>query len=317
MRFLWAWVAAAAGIAGAAPTVAIAPASLSFAYQVGSPYIFPQAVVLAGGQAALFSATRPLQDTWLVLPSGNAASGSIPGGLQIGVDPSGLPVGTYTSTVSFHSTLGDYTLPVSLLVSAAPVLLASPGFVQLSSTDFGPPLTISVGMSNGAAAVLTTTSTAPWLTAIPGSNSVLISTTVSKATAGLNSGAVKVAGSTALGIANNPLSVPVLYVVGTLNNGGPLALSPAALTFSGPGTQTVAVTGPGFSAGTATSWLRAAVSGQSLTVWAAPFAMAAGTYQGTVTLAANGVVELLPVTLTLGADVPGFRYPVRRPREGR
>jgi len=317
MRLLWAWVAGVSVLAGSPATVALAPPALTFAYQVGSPFANPQAVVLSSAAAALFTATRPVQDNWLVLPSGiPAASGSLPGILELGFNPSGLGPGTYTSAVTFHTTQGNYDLPVTLLVTPAPVLLANPAFLEIGSTDIGPPRQVAVGMSNGAAAVLTTSPTAPWLTAVPGSNSVLVSTTVSKATAGLNSAAVKVTGSTALGIANNPLQIPVVYVVGTLNSGGPLTLTPASLAFQRAGRQTVAVSGPAFTAATATPWLNVTLAGQDLTVWANPAGMAAGTYQGTVALTANGVVELLPVSLNLAAAAPALPGPARRPRRG-
>jgi hypothetical protein len=290
-------------LAGAAPAVAIAPASLSFAYQVRSPYSFPQAVLLSAGQTMGFTATRPVLDTWVVLPGGStAASGQIPGLLAIAVDPTNLGPGTYTSRVTIQTSLGSYDLPVSLLVTPTPVLLASPAFVEFSSTQVALPQVVGVGMSNLTPAILTTSSTAPWLTAVPGTASVTVGASAAKASAGLNSGAVKVAAITTEGVANSPLSIPVVYIVGSLTSGGPLSLDAASLHFDGSGRKTVAVTGPAFTASTTEKWLQVLATGGAFTVWANSFRMAAGTYQATVVLQASGVVELLPVTMTVAGS---------------
>ncbi len=303
MRWLCACIAALPALAAGGTGLAIAPASLSFACSAGSQAAYPQAVVLSSGQAGVFTASRPAQQTWLILPTGTpAASGNIPSILQIGVNPSGLGPGTYTSAVSFHTPQGNFDLPVTLLVTPAPVLVANPAMLVFQSLAIGQTQqTSAVGLSSGQQAVLTFQPSAPWINTVPDGNTVSVGTNVSKAAGGLNSGAVIVTGPSALGAANNPLAIPVVCIVGTLNTGGPLALSPASLIFTGAGSQTVAVTGPVFTAAADVPWLALGPSGRSLTVTANSAGLAAGSYQGTVALTAAGVVELLPVTLTVAA----------------
>jgi len=303
MRWIWALAAAVPVLAAGGPTLAIAPASLNFACQSGSQAANPQAVVLSSGQSGVFTASRPAQQTWLVLPTGTpAASGNIPGIMQIGVNPSGLGPGTYTSAISFHTPQGNFDLPVTLLVTPAPVLVANPPMLLFDSIAAGQnQQTVAVGLSNGQQAVLSFQPSAPWITTVPDGNAAAVGTNVSKASGGMNSGSVIVSGPNALGAANNPLAIPVVYIVGTLNRGGPLALSPASLAFTSAGSQTVTVTGPAFTAAANVPWLAVAASGQSLTVSASTCGLAAGNYQGTVAITSAGVVELLPVSLTVAA----------------
>jgi uncharacterized protein (TIGR03437 family) len=77
-------------------------------------------------------------------------------------------------------------------------------------------------------------------------------------------------------------------------------MSPASLGFTGPGTQQVSVAGGPFTATADAAWLTTAVSGQTLTVTANAAGLAEGSYQGTVVLKASGVLQMLPVGLTLG-----------------
>jgi uncharacterized protein (TIGR03437 family) len=103
-----------------------------------------------------------------------------------------------------------------------------------------------------------------------------------------------------IGVRNNPVSVPVVYFGSGLASLGPLAMNPSAMSFTGSGQQQATVTGGAFTPSSDAKWLSASASGQTLTVSANAAGMEPGTYAGTVTLSSAGVLQFLPVTLTIG-----------------
>src|SRR5438552_2881061 len=86
-----------------ASDVAIAPASLTFAYQINSLVLTPQAIVITGPQSLPFTASRPLDQGWLTLPSGSPTfSGTTPAVLPIAVDPRALSGGPYSTAITLR-----------------------------------------------------------------------------------------------------------------------------------------------------------------------------------------------------------------------
>src|SRR3954451_4747894 len=123
MRVLWACLLSIP-LFGA--DVAVAPQSLSFAYQLRSTLTAPnQGLVLASTQPFAYSVSRPTGDGWLIVGNGSnpaSVSGTGPGFLPIGVDTRAVGAGTYTSTLSVKVGAGTVPVPVKLFVSAAPIL---------------------------------------------------------------------------------------------------------------------------------------------------------------------------------------------------
>ncbi len=293
----------------AASDLAVAPQSLSFAYQFRSSLITTQGIVITTPQSLVFTASRPPEHPWLILPSGATTfSGTAPAILPITIAPDGLTLGTFTSAVTLRFAEGTITVPVTVLVTAAPVLGTSPGAVIFDGAAIAsgtlPFQNIAVGLSSGEPFLTTTTTTVPWLTVQGTTSQLLVSASPGKAGLGLSAGALQIRGSSVLFVANNPLQVAAIFMGSGLSSLGPLTISPAALKFQGAGTQNVAVTGGAFTASSDAKWLTAAVSGQNLAVSANPADMAAGTYQGTITLFSAGILQMLPVTLTVTAAVP-------------
>ncbi len=296
MRFFWVLLVLTAALR--ASDVAVAPASLTFAYQFNSQVLPSQAIAITGPQALPFTVSRPLDQNWLILPSGTPSfSATTPAVLPVAIDPGKL-LGTYSTVITLRFPDGTIIVPVTLAIGPTPVLAASPATVIFDASTLAlPSQGFVAGVSNGAALATSASTTTPWLT-VQGSNSFVL--TANRALAGthLTAGSVQVRGSPLLPVANNPLNVPVLYFGNGLGSRGPLTIDAPSLTFSGAGSQIVSVTGGEFSALSDAKWLSTATSNQSLTVIANPGGLPPGTYQATVILSSSGVLQMLPVSLS-------------------
>jgi uncharacterized protein (TIGR03437 family) len=298
MRLLWVFLLALPALAA---DIAVAPQSLAFAFELRSNVLPPQGIVLTSPQPFAFTASRPPADRWLVLPSGTAAlSTNGPVFIPVTADPTGLNPGTYTSAITLRFGQGGITIPVTLLVSFAPILAASPALV-----GFDPAvqtLQVAFGLSSGQGFVANPTTSTPWLSVRGASGQLFVSANPSVAGPGLSAGSFQVQATAAVpgGIPNNPLTVPVVNMGSGFASPPPLTLNPTELTFSGSASRQVAVTGGTFTASDDAPWLTESVAGQTLTVSADAAGLAPGTYSATVTLNASGVLQFLPVTLTFG-----------------
>src|SRR3954470_13831950 len=98
MRFLWVFFVLTAPLP--ASDVAVAPASLTFAYQFNSQVLPSQAIAITGPQAVPFTVSRPLDQSWLILPSGTPIfPATTPAVLPIAIDPAKL-LGTYSTSIT-------------------------------------------------------------------------------------------------------------------------------------------------------------------------------------------------------------------------
>src|SRR5215213_5034597 len=98
MRLLWAFLASLPLFAA---DVAIAPQSLTFAYQwQSSSFPAAQGILLTSPEAFAFSISRPPGDAWLVLPSQtNTTPGTGPTYVPIYINPTALAPATYSSAL--------------------------------------------------------------------------------------------------------------------------------------------------------------------------------------------------------------------------
>jgi len=299
MRYLWAMLLA---LPLAAADIAVAPQSLSFTYQYNSGILVSQAIVVASPQAPSFTVTRPVADGWLVFASPNAATLSVtaPILLQVTVDPSRLAVGTYSSALQLHFAQGTITVPVTLQITLAVVVATDPAVLFFDAAD--PFQNVAVGLSNPTERFLVTPSTTtPWLTVTGAASPILVTASSGKAPPGITLGSIQVRTSSVIAVANNPLTVPAVFLGNSLSSVGPLTVAPSALSFSGAGSQQVTVTGGTFTATSDSCWITTSVANGTLTISADPAGLAAGTYQGSVTLASGGVLQMLPVSMSVQA----------------
>jgi hypothetical protein len=305
------------------PKMNLAPTSLTFNYQIGGSNPTPQSVAVSSSTSAAINYTASTATTWLT----TTASGTTPGNLSIGANPSGLAAGTYTGSVSVASTGASnspQSIPVTLNVTAAagkPTLGVSPTSLTFNYQIGGStPAAQSVATSSSTSTAIsyTATTASAWLTTTasgttPGSLSIGVSP--ASLAAGTYTGTVSIAST---GASNTPVSLPITLNVTAAAAKPTLILSPTSVTFnfqiggSTPAAQKVATTSSTstaipYSASTSTAWLMATGSGStpgSVNLSVNPSGLAAGTYTGSVSVTGTGASNSpvsLPVTLNVTA----------------
>jgi uncharacterized protein (TIGR03437 family) len=271
-----------------------------------------------------------------VTPKSATATPSTPAVLSVQTNPSNLPAGTYSGTVAIASTAGTATVSLTMTISANPLimLLSQTGLTFTAVQNGGPvpPQTFSV-LSLGSGTLNWTARTSVlggvnnWLSvtpnsgvSAPGSSNTSPAVSVSVNPAGLAPGIYYgLVTVTAAGAANTPQGV--VAVVQVLPAGTDLApvVQPNSLVFTGtvgnssPSSQNVLVYDPtgtnkSFRSGIVTvnggSWLETLPgdatipANQAVSIVVQPVVnnLAAGTYQGTLTLQfSDGRVSSVPV----------------------
>ena len=292
--------------------LSLAPTALVFDGVSGAASPASKSVAVAStGSALAYSVTSSA--AWL---SASPASGTSPGNVNVSANTSGLAVGVYTGTLTFTPPAGStpQTVTVTLNITLAPQLTVAPASLTFDAQSGGAapaakPVNIA---STGTALNYTIGSNAAWLTAAPLSGATPASISVSVNPAGLATGTYSgVISMSAPGA--TPQTVPV-----TLNiTAAPqLIVSPSLLTFTAvaggaaPAVQGLQVTSTGTPFGiTATSndaWLTVAPNSgttpATLSVSVNPAGLAAGTYNGTIAVAAAGATtQTVAVVLTVTA----------------
>ncbi len=298
-----------------APTIAVSPASLTFNYQSGGTVPAAQNVAVSSSGTA-FNYTVSTSATWL---TATPASGSTPGSVAVSVNPASLAAGTYTGTVSITSATASNspkTVAITLNVTPAPLptITTSPASLSFNYQSGGTiPAAQNVAVSSSGTAFNYTVSTsATWLTATPASGttpgSVAVSVNPASLAAGMYTGTVSIASA---GASNSPKTVAVTLNV-TAAALPTLTANPASLTFtyqiggSSPAAQAAAITSSGaavnFTTATSATWLSATPSGMTggnVSVTINPSGLAAGTYNGNVTITSAGAANSPKVAVSL------------------
>jgi hypothetical protein len=305
------------------PAMALAPTSLAFSYQIGGTTPAAKTVAVTSSTSTAINYTATTATSWLT----TTASGTTPGSLSIGVNPSGLAAGTYTGSVSIASTGASnspQSIPVTFTVTAAttlPTLNLSPTSVTFSYQIGGSnpaAQNVATSSSTSTAIAYTATSSATWLSTTasgttPGT--LALSVNPSGLAAGTYTGTISIASA---GEAKSPVTLPVTLNVTAGTTNPTLNLTPSSLSFTFatggamPAAKTLSVTSSTSAALSYTaaasggSWLTlGSTSGNtpgSLSVSVNPASMAAGTYNGTVTVTSSGASnspQSIPVTLTV------------------
>jgi uncharacterized protein (TIGR03437 family) len=313
------------------------PANLSFTSTLGTSTGPSQLVnVTSTGEAVTYAVTAstisPAGSNWLVVGAvSGPASSTTPSTFIVGVNPAGLNAGSYKGSLLFHSNNGnpDVTVPVTYTITAGNMTV-TPATLNFTQSAGGPApqaQTISVsstGVQLNFAALSTVSTTTNWLSVTPTAGITPGTIAVSVNAAGLQPG--NYTGTVAItspSAGNSPQSVTVNLTVAQAQN---LTLSPASLSFSSqvgapaPATQTVGVTVSNgnlpFTAAASVAantpgWLSvspssgtANQSAANLTVTVNPQGLNAGTYNGTITVAAQGAgntPQTVAVTYTVTA----------------
>jgi uncharacterized protein (TIGR03437 family) len=326
-------------VGGGTGTTFVSPASLNFDYQLGTPqtYVTKQKLVITGpaGPWSAVATVTSSSTNWLTV---SPASGSaLPNPSDpvaapvVSVDPSSLTApGIYGGSITVTTAGGAQVIHVFLNVYSSTILLPSPaGSMTFTGKAGGPkaPLQALYWIDSDTslhtdAPAVTATTTTPWITLSGLSNGmVIVQADPTNLSAGVSVGSISLG---QVGAANSPVTIPVLLVVGAGSSSGALTFSPSTLSFnsasgSTPAAQTLSVTAATPTAFTAaityangSGWLSvspltgtASSTAANLSVSAVATGMGTGSYGATIAFTANGVVQTVGVTLTVGTGSTG------------
>ena len=324
------------GGSGGTGTTAVAPTTLSFAYQAGTnPAFIAQQKLVITGPAGAWSSSIFTADggSWLKLTPGNGANlpnPASPGDTPIvSIDPTNLSVGGHNGTITITTAGGTQQVSVSLSVVSSTILLPTPGALIFTAQTGQPqPAIQSVFFSDSDSGLnvnttpISAVANNPWISITTGVSSVSVSVNQASLSTGTYSGSVSVSQT---GAANSPTTVPILLVVnggGSGGSTGSLTFTPSSMAFSSlngstPGAQNLSITANtstsfvgsiSYASGSG-SWLTvtplSGVTPSNLTVSTNPSGLAAGTYSATISFNANGLIQTVPVTLTVSTSGGG------------
>ena len=286
-----------------------------------------QLIISSTVSGSLFSAVASPGTPWLNVN----ATGVTPATVSVAIDTTGLIPGTYQGAIAITASgVGNSPLlvPVTLVVSTTPLLVASPtsvSFTYDSSGIFPPPQSIglALGSAPAANAQANIPQGTPWLSLVQSSASTIsVKVDPSGLLPGTYTGSVQI---TASGAGNSPLSVPVSFAV----SGFPaFDVSQSAIAFaalpqqSDPVSSVISVGGNSdmpfdiaFDV-TGSTWLSLTpLSGRTplnVSVTANPAGLRPGDYSGSISISSGGnLVRTLPVNLRIAPQptlsvAPGF-----------
>ncbi|MGI8741950.1 MAG: BACON domain-containing protein [Bryobacteraceae bacterium] len=304
--------------------------ALSFNYQIGQSQPAIQTVGVSSTGAPLTYTVAATSGNCGSFLSATPASGTtMAGNVAVSVNTTGLAAGTCMGVISISSaTAGNaVNIPVTLFVSATPLLNASPSAINLTTQVGTSPANQTIALTStdpvtplNFTVTSTTINGGNWLLVGPTSGATPLNLTVGFTTNGLPVGTYN--GSitvTSTGPANSPVVIPVTVVVAPSATASP---TPSALTFNqafggpAPATQTIQLTSTTaglnftttattFNGGT--TWLSvtpaAGLTPQAVTVTANGTGLAQGSYSGVITFQVSGAANTpvnVPVTLIVG-----------------
>jgi uncharacterized protein (TIGR03437 family) len=244
---------------GQAPVLTPTPASLTFTWQSGSVLPATQTLAVKSASSTVaYTTTTPGNALWL---SASPDSGKLPAALTVRVNPSGLPVGTYNSSVSVTATGfgAPASIPVTLTVTA-PLPTLSVSAASLSFTvPTNPPAsqTLQLFASGGPVFFTAAAQGATWATvtptngvALPGAPAIL---TIAADATGLDPQVGPYAGKIVITATGVPASNKTQNITATLLVNAPTptitSLWPSAARV-GSGLLTATIRGTGFYKGT-------------------------------------------------------------------
>lgn len=305
------------GEPSAPPQITVKAASLTFtAVQGSSPA--SQSVEITNTGGGVLAWTASTSAPWL---TATPTQGTAPVAILVTPNGAGLDAGVYTGVVTIvgtNATNSPRTIDVTFTLTAPPAVGLSATTFEFSGVQGGPnPASQSLTISNTGGGTLnwTAAKTASWLTlsSLSGTapSTVMISASLAGLTPGTYQGLVTL---TATGAVNSPLSLTVTLTVGAAAT---IGLSPTSFAFTGgvggpnPAGKALNIsnTGGGTLAWTASSdaaWLSvSSASGtapSTVTINVSTTGLAAGTYNGIITVVAAGATntpQTVPVQLVI------------------
>jgi len=296
------------------PAIGTSPTSLSFSAQQGGSNPFAQTVTISNTGGGTLNWSANASTTWL---SVSPASGTSIGAVTVTVGTAALTAGTYNGVITITATgASSMTVPVTFTVTTAPVppaIGASPTSLAFTATQGGSNpanQTLSISNTGGGTLNWSASPNTTWLAVSPasatGNGTLTVSASTGILTAGSYTGNIILS---ATGASN--ITVPVTFTVTSVQT---ISLSPSNLNYTAtqgaanPANQTVSLTSTGgtipWTVSDNASWLSVSpTSGNSsstLTTAVNTSGLAAGTYNGTITVSATGSTsKMVGVTLTV------------------
>jgi uncharacterized protein (TIGR03437 family) len=323
-----------ANAGGVVSPITASPNSLSFVFAPGSSAAQSQSVMLSSSSSAATNYTATTSTStgtsWL---SVNPAAGSLPGSLEVSVNPVGLSAGTFDAAVAINAPgTNGISIPVLVTIQGTPALDVSPAqltFDYQTGTTAPAEQSLTLSSSTGVGVTFTataqTTSCGNWIVLGQNSGATPSTLNVQVNTSGLSLGTCTGQINISAPNASNPtITVPVSLLVSTL----PLIQTPtAAVNFTyqiggtTPAAQSIPITSS--TSGLSITTTAAAATGQpsfldvspasgttpqTLSLSIIPSVLAGlgpGTYTETVTVAGAGAgnsPQTFSVTLTVSSN---------------
>ncbi|MDQ2900048.1 MAG: hypothetical protein M3Y07_09640, partial [Acidobacteriota bacterium] len=308
------------------PLLTFSQPAANFNFQIGTALPLAQTVNVGSTGAALTftaAASTASGGTFLTVASGGTTPGTTPGGaVTVTANPAGLPVGTYTGSVTVTPAGGAaQTIPVTLTVSNTPLVNINPVVLNFTASVVGgtPPAfqTLALTSTGDPVPFTATAAGGPFLVVTPNNGNAPANLSVGVNPTGLAIGTY--GGSITVVAGGQTQTVPVTLAV---NSGINVAVSPVMLAFTqvagsaAPAAQPINVTSTNGSVpisaavtagGNFLTITSTAATPGTVTVTANAGMLAAGTYMGSITLTGTGAAnapQVVSVTLTVTAPAP-------------
>lgn len=320
-----------------APVLLPTPGSVLYNFHTGDPALQPTAVFLSASDGSAVTATAATTTSWLTVAQ-TAGSTSF----SITANPAGLAAGLYTGSVTVtEADLANspMSVPVVLIVNGGTTGGGSGGSGNLSfnptsmsfnaavngSSPAAQTLFVSAASSTSFSASTSTSSGGSWLSlsqysGVTGTSAISISVFVNSV--GLPLGTYNGTITFSANGATQTVSVLLSVTSTGTGGGGNVTANTSSLSFTGqagssnPAAQTLTLSSASGSAGVGVNIAAATTSGGnwlsvsptsgttqlSVSVSVSLAGLAAGTYNGTVTVSPSGGSQLsIPVSLTVSA----------------
>jgi uncharacterized protein (TIGR03437 family) len=315
----------------ASAALSLAPSSLQFSWQAGtSAKPAARTVSAAPYLYGLTAVTVTQGASWL---SASIAS-QFASEFTVSVDPSNLAPGAYNGSIlvtAYYS--GTATLPVTLIVTGAPVPLisaSSPSLTFNAAAYNAATYSQSLAIASDSGAAAFRVSVSPpgsfsWLKVSPlsGTTPATLTITWDPSAALQYCGSLSASGTILVDGPGNQLMIPVTFNVTAVQTNvtcyGPQGTGPGALIFSaqtGTAAQTQLINVDSaiaqgmflpFTAAVDQPWMTAGMNeyGYQVVVTASPVGLAPGVYKGNVTVSQAGLSSIaVPVTFSVWSTPP-------------
>ncbi len=191
-------------------TMTATPMSLSYAFVFGNPNPPAQTINVSANQPVTIS-TSIATGSWLTVTN---SSSTTPAALTVNVNPASLAAGTYNASISITSsgaTNSPVVIPVTLVVSSKPIIVASPTSLTFAAQAgaVNPP-SQSVNLTGTSVLPFTIATSPSWLGVSVASGTTPSTLVATVNTTGMNIGTYQGAITVTSAVAgNSPLSIPV------------------------------------------------------------------------------------------------------------